>query len=186
MKPKEIENKKIQISDETESSNIIPQIKNLFNHYSNNSLYLSKKQFNLFLIEASLLDDQILTSEHSDTLFYSFSYAKESITFNLFLELIIKISNIKFPEIYKENQTKALYLLFDEYINNLINIIFKNSEKKVEEKPKKQYKEKDLSFNDINHKLVIKKISSLMTKEIIEENYLLFLKIYQKYFCFEK
>ena len=185
MKPKEIENKKIQISDETESSNIIPQIKNLFNHYSNNSLYLSKKQFNLFLIEASLLDDQILTSEHSDTLFYSFSYAKESITFNLFLELIIKISNIKFPEIYKENQTKALYLLFDEYINPLINIIFKNSEKKVEEKPKKQYKEKDLSFNDINHKLVIKKISSLMTKEIIEENYLLFLKIYQKYFCFE-
>ena len=49
----------------------------------------------------------------------------------------------------------------------------------------KSEKKDDIIFNNINNKLIIQKVVSRMTKEIIEKNYLLFLKIYQKYFCFE-
>ena len=50
---------------------------------------------------------------------------------------------------------------------------------------KSQLTKDDFIFNNINHKLIIQKVVSRMTKEIIEKNYLLFIKIFQKYFCFE-
>ena len=154
---------------------VVYLLKNIFNHYSKNSLYLSNNQYKIFLIEASILDNK-LSLEYLDTLFYSYSKAKDSINFNSFFDLIINISKIKYPEQFKENNTKALFLFFQTYLIPLIDI---------NENPKKENINDDLSFNDINHKLIISKISSLLTKEIIEENYLLFLKIYQKYFCFE-
>ena len=163
-------------------NDIIYLLKNIFNHYSKNALYLSNNQFKLFLIEASILDHK-LSPEYSDTLFYSSSNAKDCINFNSFFELIIKISKIKFPEQYKENNTKALFLFFQKYLSPLIDIY--QNPKKENCKSKNQNSNDSLSVNDINHKLIISKISSLLTKEIIEENYLLFLKIYQKYFCFE-
>ena len=162
---------------------IILQIKIIFNHYSKNKTYLSNKQYKLFIIEASLLDN-ILTLENSDTLFYSYSCAKDSMTFKQFLDLIFKLSEIKFHEQFKENQTKALFLFFNTFINPLIDI-YNNSNKHNKKNISENKKNSDISFNDINHKLIISKISSLLTKEIIEENYLLFLKIFQKYFCFE-
>lgn len=182
LRQKEINNKKNHREEEFDNSIMISQIKYLFNHYSNNSTLLSNKQYKLFLIEASLLDDKVLTTKSADSLFYSSSYAKDTITFNLFLDLIMKIVKLIFPDKYKENQTKALSLFLDTYITPLINL-YKGSNKKLS--PNMNNNENELSFNDMNHKLLISKISSLLTKEIIEENYLLFLKIYQKYFCFE-
>ncbi len=179
---KDIDNKKYHKEEESDNSVMISEIKYLFNHYSNNSTILSNKQYKLFLIEASLLDDKVLTSQSADTLFYSSSYAKDTITFNIFFDLIIKIVKLIFPDKYKENQSKALSLFLDTYITPLINI-YQSSNKNLS--PKNDINENELSFNDLNHKLLTSKISSLLTKEIIEENYLLFLKIYQKYFCFE-
>ncbi len=181
--------KKSKINENSKNDNstiILSQIKNIFNHYSNNTIYLSNKQYKLFLIEASLLDDTTLTPEYSDTLFYSFSYAKDSITFNSFYDLIMKLVSIKFPKNTKLNPNKTLSFFFDKYISPLIDIHqsnAKNKSNKIIQQNKNINNE--LSFNDINHKLIISKISSLSMKEIIEENYLLFLKIYQKYFCFE-
>ena len=179
---------KINENNKNDDSNIIlSQIKSIFNHYSNNTTYLTNKQYKLFLIEASLLDDKLLTPEYSDTLFYSFSYAKDSITFNSFYDLIMKLVSLKFPENSKINPNKTLFLFFDTYISPLIDI-YQSAPKKISNK-KDFYNNTnvndELNFNDINHKLIISKISSLPLKEIIEENYLLFLKIYQKYFCFE-
>ena len=59
------ENHQKQIKDnninnkKTASKNIdiLSDIQELFNHFSNNSKYLSNKDFKLFLIETSLLDD---------------------------------------------------------------------------------------------------------------------------------
>jgi hypothetical protein len=96
----------------------------------------------------------------------------------------MKIAQIKFPKISKQNKEKLLFLFYDTYISPLYNIYSNNlSKEKVVLFQEKE--NNNLCFNDINHKLIISKISSLLTKEIIEENYLLFLKIYQKYFCFE-
>ena len=184
-KSKEKQKKENPLSFEINTKDIIYQFKDIFNHYSNNKTYLSNNQYKIFLIEASLLDD-ILTPQYSDTLFYSYSNAKDSINFKSFLDLLFKLSEIKFPKQYKDNKTQALFLFFDIFINPLIDI-YKNDNNKNKQK-KNVFRNKnnsDLSFNDINHKLIISKISSLLSKELIEENYLLFLKIYQKYFCFE-
>ena len=100
---------------------IIYQIKIIFNHYSKNNTYLSNNQYKIFLIEASLLDN-IVTPRYSETLFYFYSYAKDSINFISFLNLIFKLTEIKFPEKYKENQIESIILFFDIYINPLIDI----------------------------------------------------------------
>ena len=161
---------------------LISNLKEIFNHFSNNSKYLSNKDYKIFLIETSLLDDIKITPEYSNILFYSFSSAKNCISFQTFCKLLIKISSIKFPQKYKESEENALFLLFDVYLNPLLKIyqIIDSDEKN-----KSDIKKEDFIFNNINQKLIIQKIVSRMTKDIIEKNYLLFLKIYQKYFCFE-
>lgn len=161
---------------------LISNLKEIFNHFSNNSKYLSNKDYKIFLIETSLLDDIKITPEYSNILFYSFSSAKNCISFQTFCKLLIKISSIKFPQKYKESEENALFLLFDVYLNPLLKIyqIIDSDEKN-----KYDIKKEDFIFNNINQKLIIQKIVSRMTKDIIEKNYLLFLKIYQKYFCFE-
>ena len=168
--------------DNDEYSSLIIKLKNIFNYYSNNSKYLSNEQYKIFLIEISLLDNK-LTLEYLNTLFYSVSYAKDSINFNSFLSLLTKISEIKFPKIFKQNKEKVLFIFYDKYINPLIDIYINSNKKGSIFKEKEN--DNNICFNSINHKIIISKISSLLTKEIIEENYLLFLKIYQKYFCFE-
>lgn len=181
------ENHQKQIKDnninnkKTASKNIdiLSDIQELFNHFSNNSKYLSNKDFKLFLIETSLLDDLKITDEYSNILFYSCSSAKNCITFQSFIKLINKIAILKFP---KESQEKALLLLYEVYLNPLIKIYKIINSNDIN---KSQLTKDDFIFNNINHKLIIQKVVSRMTKEIIEKNYLLFIKIFQKYFCFE-
>ena len=178
LKDKNINKEKNNCQDNFE---IIDKIKEIFNHFSNNSKYLSNNNFKLFLIESSLLDDFKITSEYSNILFYSFSSAKNCISFQLFCKLIIKIASIKFPEKFKENQENALFLLYEVYLKPLTKIYHVLNT----ENSNKSEKKDDNIFKNINNKLILQKIVSRITKEIIEKNYLLFLKIYQKYFCFE-
>ena len=178
LKDKNINKEKNNCQD---NFDIIDKIKEIFNHFSNNSKYLSNNNFKLFLIESSLLDDFKITPEYSNILFYSFSSAKNCISFQSFCKLIIKIASIKFPDKFKENQENALFLLYEVYLKPLTKIYqVLNTENN-----NKSEKKDDNIFKNINNKLIIQKIVSRTTKEIIEKNYLLFLKIYQKYFCFE-
>ena len=164
------------------NSDIITKFKEIFNHFSNNSKYLSNKDYKLFLIESSLLDDFKITPEFSNILFYSFSSAKDCISFQSFCKLIIKIASIKFPDKFKENQENALFLLYEVYLNPLFkmyHVLNSNN------KSKSEFQKDNIVLNNINNKLLIQKVVSRKTKDIIEKNYLLFLKVYQKYFCFE-
>ena len=179
IKQKQIKDKNINNKNIIHKTDIISDLKEIFNHFSNNSKYLSNKNYKLFLIETSLLDDLKITSEYSNILFYSFSSAKNSITFHSFIKLIIKIASLKFQ---KESQEKALFLLYEVYLNPLIKIYKVMNSK---DNNKSELTKDGFIFNNINHKLIIQKVVSRMTKEIMEKNYLLFLKIYQKYFCFE-
>ena len=127
------------------------------------------------------MDDIKITNESSNILFYSFSSAKNCISFPSFYKLIDKIASIKFSNKYKENPEESIFLLCEVYLNPLINIyqiINKDENNNIE------LTKDDIIFKDINQKLIIQKIISRITKEIIEKNYILFLKIYQKYFCF--
>ena len=182
------ENKQKQIKDKNINDKIIINkddifldLREIFNHFSNNSKYLSNKNYKLFLIESSLLDDLKITPEYSNFLFYSFSSAKNCISFQSFCKLIIKIACIKYPNKYKENQENAFSFLFEVHLNPLLKLY--REIKKVDNNS--DLIKDDFIFNDINVKLIIPKVVSRITKEIIENNYLLFLKLYQKYFCFE-
>ena len=169
---------------------IIPLIFKIFNYYSLNSEYLSYNQYKTFLSDISICDSKTLTIDYLSLLFRSFSNKEEMITFNQFVEIIMKISNLKYPENFKKDPKNAISLFFHTFLNPiLILLVDKNN---YDKKDNEFYVEsinlnnEEYSFNNLsNHKLIISKISSLLTKEIIEKNYLLFLKIYQKYFCFE-
>ena len=84
IKQKQIKDKNINNKNIIHKTDIISDLKEIFNHFSNNSKYLSNKNYKLFLIETSLLDDLNITPEYSNTLFYSFSSAKNCISFQSF------------------------------------------------------------------------------------------------------
>ena len=180
-KQKQIKDKNINDKIITNKDDIFLDLREIFNHFSNNSKYLSNKNYKLFLIESSLLDDLKITPEYSNFLFYSFSSAKNCISFQSFCKLIIKIACIKYPNKYKENQENAFSFLFEVHLNPLLKLY--REIKKVDNNS--DLIKDDFIFNNINVKLIIPKVVSRITKEIIENNYLLFLKLYQKYFCFE-
>ena len=74
-------------------------------------------------------------------MFYSFSTAKNCISFQSFCKLIIKIASIKFPAQFKESQEKALFLLYEVYLNPLIKIyqVINSSNKKKSELTKDDF-----------------------------------------------
>ena len=147
----------------------VTQLKEIFNLYSNNQKYLTNIQYLQFLSDAQLIDNDNLSIKNSNIIFYSFTKAKNNLNFQSFCDLIIKLTEIKFQEEFMINQSTTLSKFISIYIIPLIQIL-----------------KSSLSSSKINYQLLILKLTSLLNKEIFEENYLLFAKIYLKYFCFEK
>ena len=147
IKQKQIKDKNINNKNIIHKTDIISDLKEIFNHFSNNSKYLSNKNYKLFLIETSLLDDLNITPEYSNTLFYSFSSAKNCISFQSFYKLIMKIANIKFPKKYKESPENAFSFLFEIYLNPLLKIFH---EMNSENNNKSGLKKEGLIFNNNN------------------------------------
>ena len=77
-------------------TNEINQLKNLFLHYSNNEPYITNKQYIKFLSDSQLIDNISLTQKYSNILFYSFSKAKNVLSFQGFCDLIVKIIELKY------------------------------------------------------------------------------------------
>ena len=154
----------------------INQLKSLFLHYSNNETILTTKQYVKFLTDAQLFDPISLTQKYANILFYSFTKAKNTLTFQSFCDLILKIIELKYPDDFFMNQPSAVTLFFNTYVYPLLDILLSTRV------PKKGNDNK----NAINFHLIISKIASSSNQNLIEQNYLLFSKIYSKYFCFEK
>lgn len=185
--PKEVKTPKDLIED---------TIQKLFNHYSGLSNLLSNEQYKIFLSESGLFSDT-LSEDYSDVLFYTLSKTKDSINIDEFKSLIIKISEIKFPDEFHIEPTNAVLTMLETYALPLLNMLSEPREfiktmsgqrlANLSSNFITSYSNVDsnFSFNDVNHKLIISKLNAVLNKEIIESNYLLFLKIYQKYFCFE-
>ena len=164
------EHKNIITNKKNESE--IDKIRQLFFHYSNNEPYLSNKQYTKFLSDAQLFDNKNLDKKYANILFYSYTKAKNNLIFKNFCDLLVKLAELKFPDEFMKNQGKTIDLFLNNYLFSLLQIL--NS-------PSKLNKNKN-----INYQLMISKLNSILNKEIIENNYLLFAKIYLKYFCFEK
>ena len=150
----------------------VTQLKEIFLLYSNNEKYLTNKQYLQFLSDAQLFDDDILTIKNSNILFYTFTKAKNNLNFQSFCDLIIKLTELQFKDEFINTQSETFSKFILTYITPLIEIL----------------KSSPISLNNnssINYQLIIWKLSTKLNKEIFENNYLLFAKLYLKYFCFE-
>ena len=74
-------------------TNEINQLKNLFLHYSNNEPYITNKQYIKFLSDSQLIDNISLTQKYSNILFYSFSKAKNVLSFQGFWRILLTAYN---------------------------------------------------------------------------------------------
>ena len=159
----------------------VSQLQEIFHLYSNNSKYLTNKQYSQFLSDAQLIDNDLLSIKYSNILFYSFTKAKNNLTFQSFCDLIIKLTELKFQEEFMINQATSLSKFIETYITPLIKILKSNP---LSNNTKVNNTNSTLPM--INYQLLISKIGNRLNKEIFEGNYLLFAKVYLKYFCFEK
>ena len=169
--------KKITLNDLYEVS----QLKEIFLIYSNNDKYLTNKQYLQFLSDAQLLDEDILSIKNANILFYTFTKAKNNLNFQSFCDLIIKLTELKFQEEFMINQATSLSKFIETYITPLIKILKSNPLSN-----NNNVNNTNSTLPMINYQLLISKIGNRLNKEIFEGNYLLFAKVYLKYFCFEK
>ena len=150
----------------------VAQLKEIFLIYSNNEKYLTNQQYLQFLSDAQLLDDDLLSIKNANIIFYTFTKAKNNLNFQSFCDLIIKLTELKFKEEFINNQSATFSKFILTYITPLIEVL----------------QSTPISINNnstINYQLIIWKLSTKLNKEIFENNYLLFAKLYLKYFCFE-
>ncbi len=150
----------------------VTQLKEIFLLYSNNEKYLTNQQYLQFLSDAQLLDDDLLSIKNANIIFYTFTKAKNNLNFQSFCDLIIKLTELKFKEEFINNQSATFSKFILTYITPLIEVLHSTP----------------ISINNnstINYQLIIWKLSTKLNKEIFENNYLLFAKLYLKYFCFE-
>ena len=159
----------------------VSQLQEIFHLYSNNDKYLTNKQYSQFLSDAQLIDNDLLSIKYSNVLFYSFTKAKNNLNFQSFCDLIIKLTELKFQEEFMINQATSLSKFIETYITPLIKILKSNP---LSNNNKVNNTNSTLPM--INYQLLISKIGNRLNKEIFEGNYLLFAKVYLKYFCFEK
>ena len=150
----------------------VAQLKEIFLIYSNNEKYFTNQQYLQFLSDAQLLDDDLLSIKNANIIFYTFTKAKNNLNFQSFCDLIIKLTELKFKEEFINNQSATFSKFILTYITPLIEVL----------------QSTPISINNnstINYQLIIWKLSTKLNKEIFENNYLLFAKLYLKYFCFE-
>ena len=96
-----ITNKKLNQKSKPRLSNElyeVSQLQEIFHLYSNNSKYLTNKQYSQFLSDAQLIDNDLLSIKYSNILFYSFTKAKNNLTFQSFCDLIIKLTELTIPQ----------------------------------------------------------------------------------------
>ena len=159
----------------------VSQLQEIFHLYSNNDKYLTNKQYSQFLSDAQLIDNDLLSIKYSNVLFYSFTKAKNNLNFQSFCDLIIKLTELKFQEEFMINQATSLSKFIETYITPLIKILKSNPLSN-----NNNVNNTNSTLPMINYQLLISKIGNRLNKEIFEGNYLLFAKVYLKYFCFEK
>ena len=159
----------------------VSQLQEIFHLYSNNDKYLTNKQYSQFLSDAQLIDNDLLSIKYSNVLFYSFTKAKNNLNFQSFCDLIIKLTELKFQEEFMINQATSLSKFIETYITPLIKILKSNPLSN-----NTGVNNTNSTLPMINYQLLISKIGNRLNKAIFEGNYLLFAKVYLKYFCFEK
>lgn len=166
---KEEKNQRIVYNEytDTEISNLddVQKLKKLFLIYTNNEKTLASQKFLRLLMDAQIIDRNF-DIRYADILFITENKNK-LMDFQSFCDILVKISEIKFPSDYSNDENKCLKRLLNKYFFPLLNkVITPSKQFFVEEKIHR------ISFDN-------------KIKDTIEFNNLLFKSLYEKYFSWE-
>jgi hypothetical protein len=162
------------VVSETEASDNddIKRIKKLFLIYTNNCKRMVSQKYLKLLNDARILDGSF-DVQKADIL-----YAKETkhgiMDFNKFCDILVLISQIKFPDTFSEDKNKCLNRLISFFLFPLLDKISLNNLERT------SY----TNNNNVNHMLI--KLCDPEVKMIIQDNYTMFRVIYENYFPWEK
>ena len=152
----------------------LQKLKRIFLLYTGNEKKLHSYKFIKLLSDAKILDKNF-DSKYADILFFTASRSNMHIDFKGFCEIILKISEIKFPNDFIKKQSQALNKLFDNFLFPLLENIY--SELRNEKLNKKCQ-----LFEYANY---ICRINTGINSQLIDKHFYLIYKIYQKYFPWE-
>lgn len=150
----------------------VQKLKKLFLQYSSNENKLNSQKFLKLLSDAKILNKNF-DSKYADILFFTASRSKSFIVFNEFCELIVKISEIKFPFEFVKNQSKALEKLMEQFLFTLLDEI---TEPQIQEENNK------FKFTP---EIFLPKMNTGSNKHYILKHFYCISKIYDKYFPWE-
>lgn len=160
----------------------VQKLKRLFLIYTGNEKKLHSQKFLKLLNDAALLDKEF-DSKYADIVFFAASKSKTHIDFQGFCELILQISEIKFPLEFIKNQAFALNKILNEFLFPLLITIYSNSNLNYNRTGFSS--SKGFQSHTDYTKLIIKVNSNIDMKEVLEKHLYLIIKIYQKYFPWE-
>lgn len=145
----------------------------------------------LKLVQDADLLDQDFDNKYADILFFAGSKSKNSIDFNNFCDIIMKITEIKTPMDFIKNEIISLNNLLNEYLFPLLNKIYKGCSLKKESltgfynSTNNNKKGLAVSCHLDYTNLILKLTNNLEIKETIQKHIFLLMKIYKKYFPWE-
>ena len=162
-------NKSVQSQDysDTDINDIreVKRLKKLFMIYTNNEKSLNSTKFSKLLNDSKIINNSTLTKPIVDILFHKENKSKNFFTFENFCNVLVEISKIVYPN--EGNEHKAFGKLFNKHLLSLLinlncNLYKDFFEEKIE---------------------LLKAEKRILT--MIEKNFLLFIKMYEKYFPWE-
>jgi hypothetical protein len=160
----------------------VQKLKRLFLIYTGNEKKLHSQKFLKLLNDAEMLDKDF-DSNYADIVFCAATKSKTDLEFSGFCELILKISEIKFPLDFIKNQALALNKIINNFFFPLLSKIYSNSDSNYNRTGLS--KSKGIRSHTDYTRLILKINSNNEIKEILEKHLYLIIKIYQKYFPWE-
>ena len=147
----------------------VQKLKKLFLHYSNNEKKLSSHKFHKLITDAKIIDNTF-TSQYADILFFSTGNSKQNLDFTNFCDLLVKLSEIKYPEIFIRDQSAALSKILENNLNPLLDVIIDQS----------------MYSNKPDQILIYKHFTYPEVLLVLDQHYYIMKQIYEKYFPWEK
>ena len=145
----------------------VQKLKKLFLFYSNNEKLISSQKFKKLIEDAGIIDSNF-DYHYSDTIFHK---KGNKIEFDSFCDILVKISKIKYPSLYKQNEMEALQkIIYENFLPLYENISERNFLTPVDK----------LNINNLYVYMESKQFI-----ESIRYNYLILMNVYKKYFPWE-
>ena len=166
--------RKLSLNDTNQSKNTneielneindVKRLKQLFLIYSKNEKSINSQKFGKMIIDSKIINSSSLSKPIVDILFHKETRSSAFMSFENFCNVLISIVKILYPN---ENESKGLSMLFMRNLFPLLNNVTSTNQN--------DYFEKKLEMLQTDKNL----------KNLLKNNFYLFIRIYEKYYSWE-